>query len=74
MLIWMEVPWSQKFIVEEKTFPKSMRNHRKIYIGIPKEMSMFVPKELGTLTFGVILKEFETIKHPHTMQSEGLLV
>lgn len=35
---------------------------------------MFVTKELGTLTFGGILKEFVTIKHPHTMQSEGLLV
>lgn len=60
MLMWMEVPWSQKFIVEEKTFPKSMRNHRKIYIGISKEMSMFVPKELGTLTFVIILKESVT--------------
>ena len=60
MLMWMEVPWSKKFVVEEKTFPKSMRNHRKIYIGIPKEMSMFVPKELGTLIFVVILKESVT--------------
>lgn len=29
MFIWMEVPWAQKFLVEENTCPKSMRNHKE---------------------------------------------